>query len=216
MQGPHHAEICGGWSRRSWASHPHMLNLWAYEPTLFPFRPRYTSLLLCYVCSLGLDANDALFPGARIGHKRIGPRRNLRLRSAIQKGNQGCHSHGGNYDDEFLCKWEARPGGCGSIDSAAVGAARLARTDRHEIWLRDGALRSVHRASGREGDPLLRGAGVARGREARNNHRGAVQRSVASAAKVVDRAGRAAMRVLPIRANHERSGAAGGDSQTHG
>src|SRR5712671_230291 len=85
MQGRHHAEICGGWSRRAWASHPHMLNPWAYEPTLFPLRPRYASLLLCYVCSLGLDANDALLPGARIGHKRIGPRRNLRLRSTIQR-----------------------------------------------------------------------------------------------------------------------------------
>src|SRR6266436_1645693 len=85
MQGPHHAEICGGWSRRSRASHPHMSNPWVCEATLFPFRPRYTSLLLCYVCRLGWDANDALLPGASIGHKRIGPRRNLRLRSAIQR-----------------------------------------------------------------------------------------------------------------------------------
>src|SRR6267378_816492 len=102
MQGPHHAEICGGWNRRSWASHPHMLNPWSYEPTLFPFRPRYTSLLLCYVCSLGLDANDALLPGARIGHKRIGPRRNLRLRSTIQRETKIAIRTGENYMTNFF------------------------------------------------------------------------------------------------------------------
>ena len=46
-------------------------------------------------------------------------------------------------------------------DAAAVGAARRAGPDRHEVRLRHGAVRRLHRAPRRPGDALLRDAAVA-------------------------------------------------------
>src|SRR5260370_36557362 len=117
--------------------------------------------------------------------------------------------------DQLLRKWEGCAGRRRSIDSIVVGAARVAGIDGNKIWLRDGALRSMHRTPGRKGDPLVRSPGIAGGGEARDDDRGAVHRSDASTAKGVDRAGRAAVRLLPVREDYERSGFAGGDSKTY-
>ena len=50
-----------------------------------------------------------------------------------------------------------------SGDAAALGAARRARPDRHEVRLRPGAVRRVHGAPRRPGGARVRDAGAARG-----------------------------------------------------
>src|SRR5256886_998621 len=93
--------------------------------------------------------------------------------------------------------------------SGVVGPARRSRHDRDEVRLRDGALRRVHGAARWPGDPLLRDAGERRRRQGNHDHRGDRRRPRRQeGAGGVDRARRAAMRLLPIGPGHVRLRAA--------
>src|ERR1700704_5292131 len=86
-----------------------------------------------------------------------------------------------------------------------VGAARLAAHDRHEVRLRHRSVRCLHRAPRRRGRALLRHAAVRGGRQEGDHHRGDRGHSGRQGGTGrVDPARRPAMRVLPVRADHER------------
>src|SRR5580698_7166265 len=65
----------------------------------------------------------------------------------LRGGHDGCHFHS---------QWEIPNRRCVAANAVAMGFARLAGYDRHEIRLRDGPLRLLHRTSERPAHPLLR------------------------------------------------------------
>src|SRR6266571_122322 len=109
---------------------------------------------------------------------------NLTLYNPIQWKIQ--QSHAENTHDKLLCKWKTSSGRRRPLDPIAVGFAGVTGADRHEVWLRDGAVRSVHGASRRKGHSILRCAAIARGRKACDDHRRTIRESHASAAKSLD------------------------------
>src|SRR2546425_1565408 len=139
---------------------------------------------------------------------------NLTLYNPIQWKIQQPHAE--NTHDKLFCKWKNSSGRRRPLDPTAVGFAGVTGADRHEVWLRDGAVRSVHGASRRKGHSILRCAAIARGRKACNDDRRTIRESHASAAKSLDRAGCTAVRLLPVGSDHERRGLAGGKRKTYG
>ena len=92
--------------------------------------------------------------------------------------------------------------------AAALGAARSPGHDRHEVRLRHGAVRRLHRACRRLAVrscvlPLGALAG-----KAHHHHRGPVGRPQSRRAEGLDRARRAAVRLLPVGPDHVGGGAA--------
>ena len=87
-------------------------------------------------------------------------------------------------------------------DAAALGHARRNRADRHQIRLRHRAMRRLHRAcrTAKRCAPA-RAVGDVAGKIS-HHHRGPVARQQASGAAGLARRGRAAMRLLPVRADH--------------
>ena len=71
-----------------------------------------------------------------------------------------------------------------------------------EVRLRHGAVRRLHGASRRQGDPLLRDARQQRRRQEGDDHRGAVGQRRPSAAAGLGRRAGAAVRLLPVRPDH--------------
>src|SRR5882762_7181589 len=69
--------------------------------------------------------------------------------------------------------------------------------------MRHGPLRSLHRASRRQGHPFLRFSAFARRRQARHHDRRSFERPFAPSAACLDRNRRPAMRLLPVWADHE-------------
>src|SRR5882762_5435904 len=86
-----------------------------------------------------------------------------------------------------------------------MDAARRARHDRHEIRLRHGAVRRVYGARRRRAHSRLRHAGVGRGGQENHHHRGDRRRPRRQrGAGGLARARRAAVRLLPVGADHGR------------
>jgi hypothetical protein len=101
-----------------------------------------------------------------------------------------------------------RPG-----NAAALGAARPARADRHQVRLRRRRLRCLHCACRRPSRAVLRDAARERRDPAHHDDRGAGQRrSAACAAARLAAAPGAAMRLLPERHSDGGCGAARGRS----
>ena len=85
--------------------------------------------------------------------------------------------------------------------------------DRHQIQLRHCAMRRLHAAYRRSTRSLLQRSGLGRGRQGCDHDRRLVARWHTSRAARLDRARRAAMRLLPIGHDHERCGSAEADTQ---
>ena len=92
--------------------------------------------------------------------------------------------------------------------AVALGRARASQTHRHEIRLRRGPVRRLHRPYRRQGDALVPDRRLAGRRQEGHHHRGPVAERHASAAEGLDRRAGAAMRLLPVRPDHAGGGAA--------
>src|ERR1051326_5111520 len=92
--------------------------------------------------------------------------------------------------------------------AAALGPARRAGHDRHEVRLRPRLLRLVHRARERGADPLVQHGARRRDGKENPHHRRTLERRLASAAARLARRERPAVRLLPGRADHVRRRAA--------
>ena len=98
--------------------------------------------------------------------------------------------------------------------AAALGAARSAGADRHQIRLRHRPVRRLHGASGWQGGALLHAADRIDRRPADHHHRSRRQDAHrGQRAKGMARSRGGAMRLLPVRADHVGGGAAGVDAQ---
>jgi hypothetical protein len=107
---------------------------------------------------------------------------------------------------------------CRPRHAPALGAARAAGADRHQVRLRHRLrhrrLRLLHRACRRRGGARLHPAGLRRQRgPGDRHHRGAVGGQRPPAAAGLGGAGRAPVRLLPAGHHHERRGAAGRESR---
>src|SRR6267142_517115 len=101
--------------------------------------------------------------------------------------------------------------------AASVGIARRGRPYRHQVRLRHGALRRLHRPCGRLAHPLMRDAGVDRRREEDHDHRGHRRDAPrAESAGGLARAERAPVRLLPERADDAGSRSARDQPQALG
>src|SRR5260221_11982871 len=80
-------------------------------------------------------------------------------------------SRGGFYGHQFYTQREIRIGGSRPPDAAVVGVGRHAEYDRHEVWLRDGAVRSVYRAYQRRSHAVMHYADFGSRRKENHNHR---------------------------------------------
>src|SRR5438093_287766 len=108
-------------------------------------------------------------------------------------------------------------GGRTAGHAPALGTARRHRTDRYQVRLRRGAVRSLHGASRWPADPLLRHAG-GRGRgQNRHDHRGGGGRTdrPQGAAGLARSRGRP-VRLLPVRPDHGRRRPARDQAASHG
>ncbi len=100
-------------------------------------------------------------------------------------------------------------GRCRREHPAALGHPRSRRVDRHEIRLRRRPVRRLHGASRRQGGALLPDASLRGGGQEGRHHRGPVAELLASAAEGLGGAGGSAVRLLPVRPDHEGGRAAG-------
>src|SRR5947208_13567041 len=99
---------------------------------------------------------------------------------------------------------------CRRRHTPAVGAARRARNDRHQIRLRPGPLRRLYRAHRWRAGTFLHHRHFHRRRQGRHHHRGDRQdESWTGSATSLARSRGSAVRLLPIGADHVRLSAAG-------
>src|SRR6185369_2172960 len=98
-------------------------------------------------------------------------------------------------------------------DAAVMVSARRTAPDRHQIRLRQGALRGLHGADRRRGGAQLRHADEERGGKEDRDHRGLERQGGSSAAEGLGRVQRAAVRLLPERPAHAGGGAAQGEAE---
>src|SRR6185436_3433212 len=98
-------------------------------------------------------------------------------------------------------------------DAAALGHPRLAGSHGHQVQLRHRAVRRVHAARGRPARALVQLSGLARGRENDQDDRRRLERRQSPDPARVDRARCAAVRLLPVRHDHERARAARAQSE---
>src|SRR5207245_1178443 len=112
-------------------------------------------------------------------------------------------------------QWQAdgRLGAAGR--DLAVGAAREAQARRHQVRLRHGDVRLVHRAPRRPGRPVVRDPDAARRGQARHHHRRPVAGWHPSGPEGVAHRAGAPVRLLPVGADHAGGGLAGEDAQAH-
>src|ERR1035438_6903548 len=78
--------------------------------------------------------------------------------------------------DRVYSEWKNPEGRCAFAHASAVGFARYHRPHGHQVRLRHGTVRGVHRSRRRPADALVRNAGCERGREACHHYRGALDR----------------------------------------
>src|SRR5882757_9856049 len=103
---------------------------------------------------------------------------------------------------------------CRSRHPSAVGAARARRIDRNQVRMRHRAVRRLHGAYRRLCHALMLGAGEPGGRQADHDDRRARgERRPAQGPEGVDRARRAAVRILPVRHDHGGRGIAQGQAE---
>src|SRR5882672_1801907 len=94
--------------------------------------------------------------------------------------------------------------------------ARRARHDRHEVRMRDGALRCMHLPSRRCANTRLHHADLGDRRQEDHDHRGDYFRPRRQAcASGMARPGRAPMRLLPVGTDHGRHGATQAEATSH-
>ncbi|CAA9544786.1 MAG: Isoquinoline 1-oxidoreductase alpha subunit, partial [uncultured Sphingosinicella sp.] len=104
----------------------------------------------------------------------------------------------------------------GSRNAPALGASGCVKSHRHQIWLRHGGLRRLHRQHRRQCGEELPGQDRTARRQCRHDHRSAVARPLASGpASLGGRAG-AAMRLLPVGHDHGRGRPARQEPGSHG
>src|SRR4051812_8680330 len=105
-----------------------------------------------------------------------------------------------------------------------MGHPRGVADDRHQVRLRRGPVRRLHRACQWRGGALVPDHGQRRRRQEDHHHRGVVAEGRSSLAEGVDRRAGAAMRLLPVRPDHAGGLAArqehqpeqGGDRRAYG
>src|ERR1035441_9418643 len=105
-------------------------------------------------------------------------------------------------DDSTQSEWGRPPVRRRSRHALAVVSARCARHDRHEIWLRHGALRRLYRSSRRRGRPELLHINEGCGRQERHDHRRIGRAWRSSGAASLEEQQRPAVRLLPEWADH--------------
>src|SRR5207244_284566 len=111
--------------------------------------------------------------------------------------------------DQLHRQRQARHGLRHPLHAAPLGAARPARAHRHQVRLRHRPVRRLHRPPGRRRDTHLRAARGRRRRQTGDYDRRPLQEPRARRAARVDRGRRAAVRLLPVGADHGRRPAAG-------
>src|SRR5688572_7365735 len=119
----------------------------------------------------------------------------------------------GEFHGYFHRQWPAGQCRGRARHPAAVGAARHARPHRHQVRLRHGAVRRVHRARGRQPDARLRHAGVGGERQESDDDRRALAQRQPPAAESLGRGAGDAVRLLPVGADHGRGCAAGQEQE---
>src|SRR6266852_3951349 len=99
--------------------------------------------------------------------------------------------------------------------AATLGASRHSEHDRHEIRLRHGALRRLHRAYQRRSYALLHHRDFQRRRQESHHHRRTFRRRQPSRAASLDGRRRSAVRLLPVRPDHVRRSSPFQETQAH-
>src|SRR6266576_1253700 len=117
--------------------------------------------------------------------------------------------------DQLHRQRQARNGQRHPRHAAPLGAARHVRAHRHQVRLRHRPVRRLHRPPGRRRDAHLRAARGRRRRQTGDYDRRPLQEPRARRAARVDRGRRAAVRLLPVGADHGRRGAARENSASH-
>src|SRR5262249_20536472 len=112
---------------------------------------------------------------------------------------------------QWQCQASRSPGGY----AVAVGAARRPELHRYEIRMRHGLVRGLHGSRGWRSRALMPDHGFRRGEQESRDHRGALTRQLTSPAARLDRRASATVRLLPARADHAGSGAAGEKASSH-
>src|SRR5882724_3623980 len=101
--------------------------------------------------------------------------------------------------------------GCARRHAAALGPSRPAPHDRREVRLRHGPVRGLHRPPRRPCGALVRDARLGGGRAVSHNHRRSFARRHAPGAAGLGGDRRRPVRLLPVRTDHVRGRAAGGE-----
>ena len=83
---------------------------------------------------------------------------------------------GGTINDQVCRQWQGSLFRAARRYAAALGDARRARAHRHQVRLRHGAVRRLHRARQRQSGARLRHAGLGGRRQEDHHHRGPVAR----------------------------------------
>src|SRR6266852_1968411 len=127
-----------------------------------------------------------------------------RAKPRLSNGDSREDANGSSHRQRTIPQRRCRP-----QHPALVGVAGADRPHRHQIRLRHRAMRRLHRAHGRGRDAILLGAGQRRRRQADpHDRRDCAGRRAAQGAEGLDRARRAAMRLLPERHDHGGGGSA--------
>src|SRR5215470_2741751 len=90
-----------------------------------------------------------------------------------------------------------------------------AEAHRDQVRVRNGSVRWLHGAHRRKAWFLVPDPGFGDGREVRDHDRGSVGGFIAPLAEGLARRAGAAMRLLPVRTDHERSRSARAESEAH-
>ena len=106
---------------------------------------------------------------------------------------------------DLMRQWNRAHRRCRSADAAAVGDPRSRRADGHEVQLRHRPVRRVHAARRWPGDPILQRPGVDGRRQAGDDDRRRLAGRQPSDPDRLEGIRHAAVRLLPVRHDHERA-----------
>src|SRR5260370_6349501 len=119
----------------------------------------------------------------------------------------------GNGRCQIYVKWERATGGCATGDAVMVGGARRSGNDRDQVRMRNVALRRLHHTPQRAAGARLRDSDLQCRQQERDHDRRPLAGPLQPDSTGVDRRRCPAMRVLPVRADHDGGSAAGQDGQ---